>query len=105
MSTSFDITNPAKPKIVKDPDAVLDYSEDWTAWLLDDDDSIVTCELIFLDGSTLMKNRDPIISDGKIVTAWLEGGTEGNTEQCTFRITTAASRIDDRTLYFSMKSR
>lgn len=105
---TYDVTNPLKPTIPKDPDAVLDYSEDWTAWLLQVTDTIDSAELILKDPESTLA-LDPahpaMLTDGLIVTAWLIGGRPGTTEAGTYRIHTAAGRTDDRTLYFKIKDR
>lgn len=106
---TYDIlTNPAKPTILKDPNAILDYSEDWTAWLFDIADTISSAEIIFQEGGGLTldpAHSAPIVSGGTIVTAWLAGGVAGITEQATFRITTAAGRVDDRSIFLKIKER
>lgn len=105
---TYDVTNPDKPTIGKDPDAVLDYSENWTTWLLRVTDTIDTAELVLKDPACTL-SLDPahpaMITDGLIVTAWLIGGRPGVTENATFRIHTVAGRTDDRTLYFKVKDR
>jgi hypothetical protein len=40
MTDTYDLTNPVKPTITKDPDATLDYTFDWTDWLDDIYDNI-----------------------------------------------------------------
>jgi len=109
MSTeTYDVTNPDQPVIPKDPDAVLDYSEDWTAWLAAVTDTISSAELIFKDPlcTLALDSAHPtVLTDGLIVTAWITGGRPGVKENATFRIHTAAGRIDDRTLYFKVKDR
>lgn len=110
--TGFDITKPDKPVIDKDPNSVLDYTEDWTQWLLDASggdvdnlDTISTVEIL-LNDSDLSLDRTTVISqDGTKVTAWLDGNGFTGKVGITFRITTVAGRIDDRTLYFKAVER
>jgi hypothetical protein len=78
------------PKI-KDPDSVLDYTLDWSAWL--DDDTIVTST--FLVDSGLTKDSDSKTTT--TTTVWLSGGTAGTNYGITNRITTTAGRTADRT--------
>lgn len=85
----------------KDPDALLDYSEDWTAFLIPVSDTIDTVEFIFDDPATTLV-LDHSTHDGLIVTAWLSGGRVDETETCTVRIHTVQGRIDDRTMFFKM---
>jgi hypothetical protein len=76
----------------KDPDARLDYKEDWTAWL--DGDTITGSEWIVPDGIT----EDGTSFDDTTATIWLKDGTLGGNFQVTNRITTAGARINDRTI-------
>ena len=74
----------------KDPDAVLDYSCDWTAWLEADTITSVT-----------WVTRAPLIVENqshtaKIATVWLKGGEARKSYSVTCRITTAGGRTDDR---------
>lgn len=105
-TSSFDVTtNANKPSIPKDPDAILDYSEDWTAWLAGD--VVLSAIVVFPDPlSTLIQAPGKaIVNDGSIVTVWLTGGRINFTEQATLRITTAAGRVDDRSMFFKIKDR
>ena len=101
MTDTYDVTNPDKPKIIKDPNAVLDYTFDWTAWLDDVADTIATRQVVVPSGITL----DSSSIAGKKVIAWLSGGTAGQTYQITCRITTAGGRTDDRSIFVKIKER
>ncbi len=83
----------------KDPNAVLDYIVDWTAYL--GDDTITTSTWIVPAGIT--KNSDT--STTKTAKVWLEGGTAGERYAVTNRITTAGGRTDDRTIRISCNER
>ena len=117
---SFNVTNPAKPTIDKDPNAVLDYSFDWSLWMCDDDtiaelETLTTGTLVV--DSTLIESIPAILADPDadppvvgvigthITTAVVSGGTPGQTETVTHRITTAEGRIEDRTMWFKVKER
>ena len=93
----------AKATIVKDPDAVLDYTFDWTEWLDALADTLADHQVIAEAGLTL--ETSSIV--GKKVVAWLSGGTEGTTYRVTCRVTTASSppRIDDRSIFVKIKER
>jgi hypothetical protein len=83
----------------KDPDAVLDYTGNWAAWL--GVDTILTSTWEVPEGIT----KD---SDDKTATTtqiWLSGGTVGQTYLLRNRITTAAGRVDDRTIAIKIKER
>lgn len=84
---------------VKDPDAVLDYQVDWSAWL--DGDTITTSEWIVPDG--IVKDSDSHTDTA--ATIWLSGGTLNTTYLVTNRITTAAGRTDDRTIRITIRDR
>ena len=85
--------------VTKDPQAVLDYGFDWTAWL--NGDTIVASVWAVEGGITLD-------SESETATAtiiWLSGGTAGVKYECTNTITTTAGRVDERTLYVRVQDR
>lgn len=93
-----------KPWPDKDPDALLDYEMEWGDWL--DGDTISNSEWIVPAGIT----KDPVKGDrvsdaGTETIIWLQGGTEGQKYILTNRITTAAGRIDDRTVTLKIRSK
>jgi hypothetical protein len=98
--SSFIVNADGWPVIDKDPDAVLDYTVDWTAWLADVSDSISdhteTGNGVTVDTSSNTSNT---------VTAWVSGGVVGQTPSVTVHIVTAGGRQDDRTIYFNIKER
>lgn len=83
----------------KDPEAVLDYSVDWT-------DFLETAETIFSSqwfspaGITVDSNGHT----NKVATVWLSGGTVGSSYELTNRITTDndPARVDERTIIISI---
>lgn len=78
---------------IKDPDATLDYSGDWTAWLAGDTIQISTW-LIDPTGSLTEANATATDS---VTTVWLSGGDTNVTYLVTNRIVTNGGRTDDRT--------
>lgn len=78
----------------KDPDAVLDYSWDWSDWLDDISDSTATAQVLVPAGLT--KGSEVIA--GPIVTVWLSGGVPGLTHVVTCRLTTVDGRTEDRSI-------
>ncbi len=85
----------------KDPDAVLDYSVDWSAWLAGD--QIATSAWLLEQGALL-----EIVTDTKIATkatVWLRGGQKGTTYLVTNRIVTMGGRTDDRTITVKVEDR
>ena len=90
-----------KATILKDPNAVLDYTFDWTEWLDDLTDTIAS--RVVTPGTGLTLDSDAIA--GKKVIAWVSGGTAGTTYTLACRITTAGGRTDERTIYIKVKER
>ncbi len=90
-----------KPTIIKDPNAVLDYTVDFSAWLLPLSDTIQS-HTVITDGIT--KDTSAVVGGDK-VTMWLSGGVVDTTASATVRITTVNGRVDDRTVYFKIKER
>lgn len=78
----------------QDPAARLDYSWDWTD-LLDDGDTVVTATVTVVVG-TVTATSVTIASPH--VTAWVAGGALGETAAIVCHVTTAAGRVDERTL-------
>lgn len=85
---------------LKDPDAVLDYVWDWTAWLAEDE-VITSVTWIVEDGIT----QDSVTKTDTTATVWLSGGTLGGFYDITCRITTDQGRTDDRTRKIHVKAR
>ena len=85
--------------MIKDPDAVLDYTFDWTDWLAGDE--ITSYTLTVPSGIT--KNSDSEVSTGKIQ-MFLSGGTAGVTYPIACKISTA-TRTDERTMQIRCEER
>lgn len=100
---TYNLANPARPTIAKDPNAVLDYSWDWGEWLAPLSDAIASFQVLIGPGGTL--NVDSTLRVGAVVTAILSGGTLGATESATCRIVTAGGRTDDRTIWLKIMQR
>ena len=83
----------------KDPDALLDYTVDWSDWL-EDDETITTSEFIVPNTFTITTES----SNSTSGTAWISGGTSGY-HQVTHRITTTDGRSDDRSFWIYIKER
>lgn len=83
----------------KDPDAVLDYEFDWSAWL--GTDTIATHTVTAAAGLTV----DSTEATTTTVTARLSGGTDGASYAVTCHIVTAAGREDDRTATITVQER
>ena len=85
----------------KDPDAVLDYSVDWSAWLAGDE--ISSSEWLLDQGAEIEKVTDTMTAT--TTTIWLRGGDAGTTYLVTNRIVTAGGRTDDRTITVKVEDR
>lgn len=83
----------------KDPDARLDYMVDWTSWL--SEDTIANSEWIVPSG--LVYEADA--NTDTTATVWLSGGDLGSSYDVVNRITTAAGRIDDRTIIIKIRQK
>lgn len=84
----------------KDPDAVLDYQVDWTAWLADGE-TIASSQMLAGTGITV----DSVSNTATTATVWLSGGTVGEAYEVTNRITTTQARTDDRTMRIVVRQR
>lgn len=86
---------------MKDPDAVLDYAFDWSTWLGRGGDTIDSHVVTAPAGITLNSST----STTTMVTAWLSGGAVGVTYAVACRIVTTQGRVDDRTMFVSVRQR
>lgn len=88
-------------KFIKDPNARLDYTIDWTAWLAGNGDTI--------SGATVQNPPSgltvttPLTWTSTQTTVWISGGTAGSSYDVTIHITTTGGRQDDRTITISCK--
>jgi len=85
------------PIFDKDPDSVLDYMVDWTAWL---DGDLISASIWEVTGTIEIEADSETTTTA---TVWLSGGTAGETATATNRITTAAGRTEDQTLRFRIR--
>lgn len=83
----------------KDPNAVLDYTIDWTRWLAGD--QIAASEWLVPTGLTKVADSKTASS----ATVWLSGGTAGQSYPVTNRITTAGGRTEDRSFTIRVEER
>lgn len=99
-----------KATILKDPDAVLDYTFDWTLWLDDIVDTIASASVPVLTPTgialdTTAPHGAGFLVVGKTVVVWLKQGVVKTTHQVTCRIVTVGGRTDDRSIYVKIKDR
>jgi hypothetical protein len=83
----------------KDPDAILDYTFDWSEWL--GTDTISTSTFTLTSGIT----KDSDSKTTTTTTIWLSGGTSGSTYLVTNRIVTVGGRTEDRSIMIEVRSR
>jgi hypothetical protein len=98
---TWDQTDPTKPTIPKDPDAILDYPIDLSAWLTPIADTIASVQTLVTNGVVV----NEAIVNGMTVILWVAGGTPNTKATVTLRFTTNGGRTDDRTFYFKIKDR
>lgn len=89
-------------KYTKDPDAVLDYSIDWSDWLPDTDTITASTYTVASDAADAVVVDDSSFTT-TTTTVWLTGGVVGTKYTVTNHITTSAGRQDDRSLTISIK--
>lgn len=90
--------------IEKDPDAILDYSIDWTDWLAQGDSlqtSVWTVSTVTADYRPLVQNSNTVNTVTSVGTVFIGNGSAGNTYTLTNRITTDSGLTDER--YFRMR--
>ena len=92
MSTAF----------LKDPDSVLDYIVDWSKWLPSGDTSAAVAWDVPTGIVESTEGRSNTVSSATI---WLSSGTVGNTYDIGCRITTASTRIAERTMRVKVQER
>ena len=77
----------------KDPDSVIDYGVDWSAWLASGE-TILTSSWIVPAGLTLDSESNTTTATA----VFLSAGIEGESYTLTNRITTSAGRTEDRSM-------
>jgi hypothetical protein len=100
----WDVTNPAKPTGVKDPDSILDFPVDFSTWLTQENATYVSHEVLVTGG--LVCDSQGVQASG-VITPVFSGGTLGKAS-FTIRLTVNKSGItikDDFTLYLKIKDK
>ncbi len=101
---------------IKDPQAVLDYSVDWSAWLAQGE-TIAASRWTATTGITIAATPAPSFTP-TTATVWLSGGAVGGGEEVgiargvaqrayriTNTITTSAGRTDERSIFVAVAER
>jgi hypothetical protein len=86
-------------EFTKDPDAVLDYTRDWGAYLGGDEISVSSWSAD--EGITIESSS----STASTATVWLSGGTARSAYRVTNRIVTAGGRTDERSFLVVVSER
>ena len=86
---------------VKDPDATLDYSIDWSPWL--DGDLITASDWVAEAGLTIVPGSKTYTDT--VTTVYVSGGTAGQEYELTNTISTQGSRTDERTITIRFRNR
>ena len=85
---------------IKDPNAVLDYSIEWSKWLADD--QIATSEWSTSDAALEASGGS---NTATRTTIWLSGGAVGQSYMVTNKITTVGGRTDERSFTIQVQGR
>ena len=99
----WDMSNPKKPRGLKDPNSTIDVSIDWSDWLADCQDAAVSYTWT-LDGGLTQAGAGTL---GSVATVFVSAGTSGAVSNLTCRITTASTppRVEDRTVSLTIEDR
>lgn len=87
---------------VKDPNATLDYTVDWTDYL--NGAAILTSQWIAPSGITV----DSDVNDGQKATAYISGGVIGQTYTLVNRITFSSGGVtvtDERSIHINVRDK
>lgn len=103
VGTFWDLSNPAKPKGVKDPSAVIDISWDWGPWFEEAGDSYGSHYIVVDSGLILRATNE----DDSIISAFVDRGHLGKTVgvTCHIKSNSTPPREDERTLYLRIRDR
>ena len=82
----------------QDPDATLDYQLDCSEWL-PTGDTLSSPTVSAASGITV----DSYSNDDDTITAWISGGTTGQTYTITYHIVTTGGREDDKSIRIRIK--
>lgn len=107
MTTATKFVQDSKHRWVidKDPDAVLDYTLDWTDYMAEITPDTIATLTVTASNPTPSITVDSTDLTGSTTTGWISGGTVGQLEAFTYHIVTAQGREDDRTLYVKIKEK
>ena len=81
----------------KDPNAILDYTVDWTEWLEDVVDTISSVTWVVPDGLTKVAESNTTL----MATIWISGGAVGESYRVVCRMSTA-TRTEDASIFLEI---
>ena len=93
----------AKPEIetwLKDPQAVLDWTWNWSDWLQEGEEVASTSSTIS-PGLII----DEMTNTSTTITVWISGGTVGNPYRVTVQVVTNQGRTDERSALIRVTNR
>lgn len=94
------MASPKTTTLIKDPDARLNYTLNWSKWL-DSGDTISSASWIHDTALTAVSNSNTTTT----ATIILEGGKLAKKYRVTCRIATANGLIDDRSFFLQIRER
>lgn len=100
----WDLTNPTKPRGVKDPDAIMSYPISVADWLASSAATYFGHEILVTGGLVEVSSTH----NNGVIDVVLSGGELGTTATFTLRITAkrnSVTIIDDRTFYLKIVER
>ena len=89
----------ANTTFIKDPDAILDYDFDWSAWLANAE--TISSHTATVTGAT----KDSSSNSTTAVVVWVSAGTVGTEATVACKIVTSAGRTDERTITLRIQNR
>ncbi len=87
--------------LIKDPDAVLDYGLDWSAYLEQDETITASLWLVTPADDIVVESATFLPTSSRVI---LSGGTSGHLYSVTNRIETSLDRQDDRSFTVRVQS-
>lgn len=90
-------------RFTQDPDARLDYSIDWSAWLVGTDEIATSSWAVAPTGPTLSDSSLSVSK--KVTTVFFAGGAVGERFVLTNSIITTGGREDDRSISIRIAER
>jgi hypothetical protein len=96
----WNLTDTKKPRGLKDPNATIDITFDWSDWLNDIGPAIISDVTFTVVGTDTAQ----VFHDNTTATIFLSGGVNGNpsTVACKIQTNTTPSRTDERTVYIDI---